>query len=840
MAPQLADAQDADSRGIPADARKRYELLEDCREIVITRLAKVVGEALNRMSDELTALALKSVSRDEQQALLDAVAIVRQHRPEIEIRFRRSFGDVFERRLFNKAAPQGAGTATSLSELSLVDDTAIRDQIVVDKLISRARSRLDPDEVLGVRARLAALLERDWFEENAHPASPEAVFEALKAALAELAPQPDVKSALLQAFEPHVTANLNFVYSNINEKLRANRVLPKIRQRVVTSKSNGRAPGAGAGAPGGGAAGGVAAGHGGGSAGFSAPGGYAAGDLLSADAIAFGIAGAGGGPVGAAGGPAAAGMPGGVAGAAAGARSTPDAVVRDAYGSTGLQQVLHQLAQGQPSAKLAAARMLVDPETFGVADLPMPSVEPPLIDALSTLQADVAAMPMTAPVLLSDLTERARENGSALDQLTVEIVSLVFDYIYADKRLPDLIKQQLLRLQVVAVKAALLDRSFFARRQHPMRRVIDRITEFASDPDVDVAADSPLATGLTEVVDWIIAEFDQDLALFEEALARIERLAQAEAEHRAEKLAEITRQAEREEAIAIARKEARFQFGLRQDRETPAFVRDFLDAWWSSAIATMKVDDGDDADARWNDGLELAEALIWSVAPKFAEEVPRLAAMLPRLISGVMRGLKRTEIPEATREAFFADLLRTHTAAIQAAKALPRSAAAARAPAAPVPAAAGAAPAPATSRQASRSAAVGAHVLAGPDTLTRAETVIREPAASEDTVARETGADAGLAGLTRGDVIELDDSGEPKRFKLAWVSPSRSLYVLTRFGDQARSLTREQLGELFARGLGRVVEGRSTLDHAIASLSVQGRRIERGEAAAAASATATA
>ena len=161
MGPQLGDAQAADGRGIPEDARKRYELVEDRREIVITRLAEVVGEALNRMSDKLTALAVKAVSRDEQQALLDAVGIVRQHRPELEIRFRRAFGDVFERRLFNQAVPQAAGVAPSPSELSLVDDAAIRDQIVVDRLISRARGRLGPDEVLGVRARHAALLERD-------------------------------------------------------------------------------------------------------------------------------------------------------------------------------------------------------------------------------------------------------------------------------------------------------------------------------------------------------------------------------------------------------------------------------------------------------------------------------------------------------------------------------------------------------------------------------------------------------------------------------------------------------------------------------------------------------
>src|SRR5690606_33146310 len=116
------------------------------------------------------------------------------------------------------------------------------------------------------------------------------------------------------------------------------------------------------------------------------------------------------------------------------------------------------------------------------------------------------------------------EKGSALDQLTVEIVSMVFDYIYADRRLPDAVKQQLLRLQVVAVKAALIDRSFFARRQHPMRRLIDRISEMAIDPDADVGAGSGLVAGVAETVDWIIEHFESDLATFEEAMRRLDLL----------------------------------------------------------------------------------------------------------------------------------------------------------------------------------------------------------------------------------------------------------------------------------------------------------------------------
>ena len=170
-----ASLSDDDSSQVRVDARRRYELLEDCRDLVVSRLSRVISEALDRMSDELTATALKETRREAQQALLDAVSTVRQHRSAIEFSFRKSFSDVFEHRMYDRAEPSVAAAA---GELSLVGEDAINDRINVDRLVQRARSRLDPDEVLGVRARLAALLEREWFDENDHPAAPEEIGRA--------------------------------------------------------------------------------------------------------------------------------------------------------------------------------------------------------------------------------------------------------------------------------------------------------------------------------------------------------------------------------------------------------------------------------------------------------------------------------------------------------------------------------------------------------------------------------------------------------------------------------------------------------------------------------------
>jgi hypothetical protein len=735
------------SRGIPEDARKRFELLQECRELVVTRLCKVIAEALSKMSSELTELALKSGQREQQQALMDAVSLVRQNRTEIETRFRKSFVDCFEKRLFNT---QPKPSEEFEGELSLIDESVITDKLTVDRLVHRSRGKLDPDEVLGIRARLAALLERDWFEETSHPAAPEVVFEALKSALSELAPDMSVQSALLNAFEPHVSSQLNGVYNTVNDRLKANMVLPRIRPQVAVNRSAPKAPQAQPPAVDPGAA--------------FAP--HAHGGAMQAGGFAPGP-----------------GM------AAAGIAPAP-------MMSAGAQQFIadtfQQLEQGVPSARLSAAKLLTDPATFGVADLPLPSAQAPLIDAISTLQVQPASAD-AASGLTSELMARAKQDGSALDQLTVEIVSMVFDYIYSDKRLPDSIKQQLLRLQVVAVKAALIDRSFFARRQHPMRRLIDRISELATDPDSDVAADSALVQGLSGLVQWILDEFDRDLATFDEAIARLELLADAENDRRAKRLAQLTEQAERDEALGAAREMSAKLLAERMDAATPVFMRAFVDRWWVEVCALAQLNDSQDG-LRTAEALQLVEALIWSVGPKLPEEVTRLASILPKLITGVMRGLKSIDMPDGDREAFFNDLLKSHTQSIESAK----------------------------NKELQRIVAerVESRLRMRSDGsihFTPARNTATHVSGSSPTPSPAT-APSGLPDLQRGDRIEVDQGDEAVQYKLAWISPSQRLYVLSRFPDEARSLPVAELIDLFRSGKARLIEKRSNVDSAIHSI----------------------
>ena len=100
---------------------------------------------------------------------------------------------------------------------------------------------------------------------------------------------------------------------------------------------------------------------------------------------------------------------------------------------------------------------------------------------------------------------------------------MVFDYILDDKSVPETVKGEISRMQIVAVKAAILDRTFFARRQHPMRQLLDRVAEVAADPDIATEEGSRFVLELRAMVDYIVHKFTDDLAIFTAALDTLEK-----------------------------------------------------------------------------------------------------------------------------------------------------------------------------------------------------------------------------------------------------------------------------------------------------------------------------
>lgn len=739
-----------DSAFMPAARPNALALIARIRELSRTELVAGVKTGLDALPQALHEQEAAATNIVQQRILAEAAGRARASRDTILSGFERGFLESFDKRL-DQGRPGAPSRPLALDQLSLVDNGLIEDQIVIGKLRSKTLHELGADELLGVETRIGDLLGQGGpVEREENPLDPDAALTALKHAIDAAADEGEVRATILNVLQPHLALALRKLYFEVNELLIAAGIVPRLKHEIQRAPDNPAAHG--------------------------------------------GAAGGGGG----------AGMP-----AAAAGRKRPDLTVSQMLslrellpGTSGMPldmgAVVSSMLGGSAASLQHGARMMANADGSLYASAVATPVSPEVLASLARLQAAPAgpagvpvsgglvsgAMPVPGaggfPYSGGALAEAVQHMAGAhpLDQLTGELVGVVFDFVLADKSVPGPVKDEIARLRVVALKAALLDRSFFARREHPMRRFLGCITELASDPEVDCSAGSPFMVALREVVADLNARFETDLAIFDAAIVRIEEAA-TEATRTADTgLETVAAELAARERADQARAAAAAEVESRLTGDLPEFVRVFLRSVWAAAIAHAALQS--DAAAARATAVQVMDDLVWSVAPKTRADVPRLAAMLPKLVSAMQEGMRAADMPPAERQMFLDALMKTHTALLNAA----------RAPAnvpPPPPR-----PAPVAAPKTDESIPMG------------------ELAAAAATL--------GFLRLDRGMIVEFGDVDPPVRMKVGWVSPKRTMYAFRAAGHPPRSFEAPALAEALKSGRARLIEGEaSPVDRALAA-----------------------
>ncbi|HTO47183.1 MAG TPA: DUF1631 family protein [Burkholderiales bacterium] len=709
-------------------------VLARARELARGRLPLAVAGALAALPNELRAAAAESTSRPEQTILADAVAAVEAHRGAIGTTFEASVLEIFDRK-FRPPARAAAAGATDLDSLTLVDDDAIELEIALGRLVRKTIDEIDAEQLAGVGARLGELAVGKPLEGTANPLGPETALEALRRAC-DAVPNPGpVRMALVNSLQPHVALALRKLYAELNDMLIAEGVLPRIRHQVQRPAQGPR--------------------------GARPLSGVSSSGAISAGAPAPGT-----------GVPRLPGMPAGMT--LSQAMSLKDLMPGATGSPIDVRAIVGALMEAPAASRRYGARMLANPEGSLYARAMMLPAPEALLAQLSQLQsaavADAAGGPGDLAAVVAHLA-RGREHP--LEQLTGELVAVVFDFMLHDRELPDAVKAELARLQIVAFKAALLDRTFFAKRAHPLRELLTAIAEAGTDPQIDAGPDSRFVAGLRAIVDEVLAGFAEDLAVFVVARERLASLAASlreESEREVAPLAAELADQERGEALWAR---AGAEIATRIATGAPVFVQHFLTDTWTHVLADAERH-GRTGDDGWDARLALVDDLVWSVGPKQAGDVPRFTAMLPRLVPALNRGMRAVDMPAEGQRAFLDELMRLHAALLQAARS--------KRPLPPPPAA----PPP--------------------------------PPPSDLIAAPGLSADARPV-LERGAVVEFTDANPPVRAKLTWISPQQTIYLFTARGAAARHVSPADLSAALREGRARLVaEGGAVIDRALAAV----------------------
>ncbi|OLC67598.1 MAG: hypothetical protein AUH79_04140 [Betaproteobacteria bacterium 13_1_40CM_4_64_4] len=770
--------------------RETAKILGDCRDLAIHRLLLSFTSMLDRVGDLLILRAEKSDVRDEQALCLDARGVLMSERANLMAEFERNLRLLVDRRMKGEE-PKTDFSTLDARKLTLVDTTAM-DESVISGNIVRVVENLCYDELHELNRAVGYLLGRPELETAGNPLAPTTIVEAFTEALRSIKGDPRIKFTILKELNQSSLGDINAIYADLNRHLENLHVVPQLRPSIHRP-----------GGPHGDRA------SGGDGKDRTAAHEAAAGEidmmamLQRLASHGFGLtrlrspAMPGGLPPGGiqvpAAGPAPQGMagmampPGMTAGMPAGAGEGMEAPL-PAIGQFGGPRILVTQELGD-----ALSRLQQGETGFDVGGIPV----------------QFAGIPQGMHNVLRDLQESPiGAKANQLEAMTIELVAMLFDFVFETKDLPDSMKVLVGRLQIPVLKAAMLDGAFFSKKSHPSRLFVNALAHAGIGWSPAMGLDDPLYKKVDQLVHRVLDEFTDDISLFDELRKDLEAfLAEEEksAEATIQTTAEEINQRDRQE---IARVVSRSELEKRLETHTvPNFLGGFLRDNWITTLEQLHLQGGEESEA-WASALATLDDLVWSVQPKrTSEERKKLVAMLPNLLKRLHGGLQNVGWEAGERERFMGNLVEAHAAAVKPSLA-----------SMPMPTTAVA--------EAAAAAAEEANAKGDVETATKARALAEAmapapPPAPEPMIEVVQDHFAELAAtLERGMWIEFEGEGGQLAFaKLAWVSPLRGTYLFTnRQGQKAVSLTADELADRFRNDRARLVEAEPLVDRAFVSM----------------------
>jgi hypothetical protein len=774
-------------------------ILGDCRDLAVHRLLLSFTSMLDRVGDLLMARAERSDVREDQAVLFDAREVLSSERSNLMADFERHLRQLVDERISGAGQAKADFSAVDAKKLTLVDTDAM-DESVLSGNIVRVVENACHEELRELNRGVGYLMGEPNLETAANPLAPTTIVAAFTQALHDLKGERRVKLAILKELNQTSFGDIAAIYADVNRHLEGMNVVPQPRSTAVH-----RSPGQ-AGRGGDGKSATEAA---------VAPASAGEGDLM---AMLQRLVSARMGQQ-APGAPMPAGLPpGGIQVPDAGSLGHAGQEMAGqghALSLGALANALSMMAstpgagqQGQPAVgPFGGPRILVTPE-LGDALARMQHGESSMNYGGVSFQ--LAGLQQDMHNVLRDLQESPLgSKANQLEAMTIELVAMLFDFIFETKDLPDSIKALIGRLQMPVLRAAMLDGAFFSKKSHPSRLLVNALARAGIGWSPTMGHEDPLYRKIESIVHRVLEEFSEDIGLFDELRADLEKFLEEEDKSAEAEIQSSADEIDRRDRLEIAQSVAHAEVELRlRQHPTPTFLATFLHEQWMEALTQRYLRDGENSEG-WTSALETLDDLIWSVQPKReTEERKKLVAMLRNLLKRLQGGLASVAWEPGGREQFMTNLVEAHAAAVKP------SLASAPMPTTVVAEAAAAAAAEATAKGDVETAAKARKL---------AEAMAPAPAPPPPEPPPEVPQDrfAEIAAtLDRGMWVEFEGEGGQLAFaKLAWVSPLRGTYLFTnRQGQKAVSLSADELAERFRNDRARLVEAEPLVDRAFTSM----------------------
>ena len=575
-----------------ASTQRVGELLDAVRDIANKRLLQWISNMFEHVDDALFDLAEKAENNAAQTRYFDGMREVRKRRSPVE----RGFLEAISRELGNLSHPSLPTATNELDgggpvELSLVADNELEESLAITSMISKNEARLSRD-LFAVNQRLSVICGGRKIDDANNPMAPAILSQTFRQSMHELSADMRVKLIIYKLFDRYVLSALETLYLEVNTELGRAGVLPQLRHEILR-------------------------GQGGDAPRTTAARGQTTADLPTIDDTG----------------------------------DTPD----------NLLQTLHALFSARRVANTGVSGgARGDNDNFArSASVPPPSANE-LLGALSILQSQITsggAVPQGTTgdalllnreevqqlkvQLLSQLGALRGEHSSrvaTIDEDTIDLVGMLFEFILEDRTLPAEMQVLLGRLQIPYLKAAILDRKLFAHRQHPARRLLDNMAEMAKGWSKESDRDGRLYDKVKSTVEKLLHDFDDDMGIFDRLLADLQQFSEIN-----KRRSEITEQRVAEsirgrEKLDMARRRAAREILERiGSTQLPPLIHGILARAWANHLVLTVLRQGENS-PEFKAALRFVDEFIASTKPALDQESRQL---LRRMLPGIERALRQ-------------------------------------------------------------------------------------------------------------------------------------------------------------------------------------------------------
>lgn len=305
----------------------------------------------------------------------------------------------------------------------------------------------------------------------------------------------------------------------------------------------------------------------------------------------------------------------------------------------------------------------------------LPTAGPALEQALQRVEELLRRMPAAAPGAASFETPQLAQHraalmattGETIDRQIIELLSRLFETILSDHSLPPGLHALIARLQVSALRIALLDPSMLDAYDHPVWVLMDRIVSAAT---AYPHATDPRLTSLLRFCETLVsnmaAEATQDSALYRRSIAQLDAFL-AEQWHRQAHEAQTAVDAlmRAEQADQLQRNLSNRLVEQMVTIRTSSLIRRFVTITWARVLteAVLRFGDQSEVTAGY---LKAVDELLWSLKlPSHPRSRDRLVNLLPSLLQRLRAGMALIDVTATEQQAVLDELMTAHSNALR-------------------------------------------------------------------------------------------------------------------------------------------------------------------------------